>query len=129
MKQNDVQSVRQPFIGNVGRQAWAACAAHRFAMRTALAPRPVHHGWTLPRVRAGLASQLNRWPRAARAEAAERVGARPPVRGCSQWPHPHGAYQRTVAHLSIADGRVGCAHRFFGRGVHRFRIGGEELMS
>ncbi len=129
MKQNDDQIVRQPFIGNVGHQAWAAYAAHRFAMRTALAPRPFHHGWITPRVRAGLASQLNRWPRAAREEAAERVGAVPPVRGCSQWPHPHGAYQRTVAHLNSADWMMGCAHQLFGRGVHRFCIGGEELMS
>ncbi len=115
--------------GDVGGLEWAAPAAHRFAMRTALAPRPVHHGWTLPRVRAGLASQLNRWPRAAREESAERVGAVPPVRGGCQVAHRLGPLQHTVVHLSTADWLVRCAHRFFGRGVHRFRIGGEELMS
>ncbi len=129
MIQSGSQTEHGKRSGDVVGLEWAAPAAHRFAMRTALAPRPFHHGWTTPRVRAGLASQLNRWPRAAREGAAERVGAVPPVRQCSQWPHPHGAYQRTVAHLRIADWNMACAHQFFGRGVHRFRIGGEELMS
>ena len=45
---------------------WTADAAHRFAQRTALAPRPLHQWSCLHLAGRGFASQLNRWPRAVR---------------------------------------------------------------
>lgn len=45
---------------------WTADAAHRFAVRTALAPRPLHQWSCLHLAGRGFASQLNRWPRAVR---------------------------------------------------------------
>src|SRR5258708_5820883 len=62
------QIVKQRNMDDVDSPAWAAFAAHRFAMRTALAPRPQHQCCATPGARAGLASQLNRWPRAGREE-------------------------------------------------------------
>ena len=56
---NADQIVKRHNRGDVDSLAWAACAAHRFAMRTALAPRPLHQGDAMGGEGAGLASQLN----------------------------------------------------------------------
>ncbi len=76
---------------------WTADAAHRFAERTALAPRPLHQGCGLPTAGAGLASQLNPLAPQTPEGLVEQRGAAPPVRGGQPPPAPLGAFRRVEA--------------------------------
>ena len=93
---------------------WAASAAPRFAERTALAPRAPTAWFCLHVDGTGLASQLNRWPRAGREGALERRAAAPPVRGAAAPPHPHSALERAVGIRSDAYRYLRLHLDFFG---------------
>ena len=123
MEQNVNQIVNGPHIDNVGRQVWAAKAAHRFAQRTALAPRPKYRWWIMPLVRAGLASQLNRWPRAVREGIGGAASAFSTDAGAAAPAEPHSALQRAVRKCTSRY-RL---WRLSTCGGHLVYINGEEL--